>query len=401
MFNFIKRLLFSGDSVDNDNNYADESDHNRRNRQRDMKSFSYIFNKKRLCFDDQFSFLLRYLFYENEIWILAVDFAEGIGLDDIDAAINFIENDQYKKTVGELLSFQKESRAVADNDDNKTIFIINKHGAMQILDNVNFKNKIEFTTWMIENVFDAMKEEHLSTKKKPLPLASLPIEEKMTEMLRVFDAFVRNNETNTIETLTKNYQAIETLKAQMCENFEKIEKKISAEELYSQLEKYRVDRHNHRVNRNNYRVDGHNIEATSDNCVADDCQLSCKSRNNQSDDDDDHDGGYRQMCRYESVRFPRDSSKHPRLAVFVKSLENNSTQIAFLSGQSKRHRAMKRKYSDMELVYDSIHPNPQLAMLCLNEELDMKNFNYKKKTRRTLQVESSVETVKSFIFENL
>nr|QBI90352.1 bro-2 [Trichoplusia ni single nucleopolyhedrovirus] len=395
MFNFIKRLLFSDQPVDNrdDINHVDKSDHYRRNRQRDMKSFSYIFNKKRLCFDDQFSFMLRYLFYENEIWILAIDFAEGIGLNDIDTAIQFIENDRYKKTIKELLSFKKNSPDVVDNDDNKTIFIINKHGAMQILDNVNFKNKIEFTTWLIETVFDGMKEEHLTSKKKPLPIVSLPIEEKMTEMLRVFDAFVKNSEAFTLDTLTKNYQAIETLKAQMCENFEKIEKKISAQEQYGRFENYRVDRH--KIETNGLLDRHHDVEANSDNYVVDHCQFHGDT------DDQSDEGGCRQLCRYESVRFPRDSSKHPRLAVFVKPLENNSTQIAFLSGQSRRHKTMKRKYSDMELVYDSIHPNPQLAMLCLNEELDVNNFNYTKKTRRMLQVESSVETVKSFIADNL
>nr|AOL56992.1 38.7K protein [Chrysodeixis includens nucleopolyhedrovirus] len=394
MFNFIKRLLFSDHAVDdNDSNHVDESDHFRRKRQQDTKSFSYIFNKKTLCFD-QFSFLLRYLFHEDEIWILASDFAEGIGLNNIDEAIGFIENDRYKKTVRDLLNFKRNPETSSMTmETKKKIFVINKHGAMQILDNVNFENKIEFTTWLIENVFDAMKEQHLSSKKKPLPIVSLPIEEKMTEMLRVFDAFVKNTETFTMDTLTKNNEAIETLKTQMCENFAKIEKKISAQELCGQLEKYRIE-----SNRNSYRgggVDGHNIETNSENYVVDDCRFH-GDVDSQSDD-----AGCRQMCRYESVRFPRDSSKHPRLAVFVKPLDNNSTQIAFLSGQTRRHRAMKRKYNDMELVYDSVHPNPQLAMLCLNEELDMKNFNYKKKTRRTFQVESSVETVKSFITENL
>ncbi|AKC91631.1 ac13 [Lambdina fiscellaria nucleopolyhedrovirus] len=122
--------------------------------------------------------------------------------------------------------------------------------------------------------------------------------------------------------------------------------------------------------------------------------------------------------RYDTVKYPKDATKHPRLAVFVKSKNTPAlsydnehdkatlgnvatTDVAFLTGQNQHLKSNKRKYeaADMELVYDAVHPNPLMAVLCFNEELELKNFKFSKKSKRFYNVECDVETMKSFINE--
>ncbi|AKN80615.1 38.7K [Perigonia lusca single nucleopolyhedrovirus] len=105
--------------------------------------------------------------------------------------------------------------------------------------------------------------------------------------------------------------------------------------------------------------------------------------------------------RYETVKFPKDSSKHPRLVVYVKPVDDMATDVTFITGLQQHQRLGKRKYRDMECVYDRVHPNPQMAVYCINEEMNMKNFNYVKRARKMYRVECNVDVMKSFINENL
>ncbi len=334
-------------------------------------AFSYIFKKKRIVFDDLFCFTIRYLYHDRDIWIMAQDFARGVGLVDPDNIGHIIDR-KYMKTINEIIFFNNVnlvSHELNIDSDDDVCFCINKHGILQVLENVEFVNKPEFTSWLLESVLFELESQYL-------PIS--PIDNKLTKVL------------DALESIKSTGFDLETLRQDINEKFDALEKRMSIEVLHDKLREYH--------NQTNYGPD-------NGRDVYDDCRFSLlsdiRSRNGGGNNTVVDCSNERRLCRYESVRFPRDSSKHPRLAVYVKSLDDNSTEIAFLSGQSRRHRAMKRKFSDMELVYDNVHPNPQLAIMCLNEELDMKNLKYKKKNSRMLHVDCSLSTARSFISENL
>nr|ANW09692.1 ac13 [Malacosoma sp. alphabaculovirus]ANW12343.1 ac13 [Malacosoma sp. alphabaculovirus] len=99
-----------------------------------------------------------------------------------------------------------------------------------------------------------------------------------------------------------------------------------------------------------------------------------------------------------SVRLPRNVSKHQHLAIFAKPIDDcANTKVAYLFGQKRHFQNRKRKFQDMELVYESVHPNPQMAIHVINEELEMKSFNCVKRARSVYEVDRELDVVKSFI----
>ncbi|CDG72357.1 38.7K (Ac13) [Spodoptera exigua multiple nucleopolyhedrovirus] len=355
---------------DDDDDDSDDRYEERKNISSTLLSgFSYLFKTKRLQFDDQFSFTVDYLF-NDEVWIAGNKLAEGLGFRDPQTAIDEFVDGKYKRTINELVF----NNSVGDTNG---LVCVNKHGVLQLIDRLDFKNKAEFTAWIIEEVY-------VELENKFLPS---PIDDKLNKVLAAVDTIKQHNN----EALRTNDQ----FKDQVIERFEwfnvqisELNKKMSTlnnvDELYRRLQDY------HKSNNINTTMFSNNASSST--------ALSSSSSSYENNlmggiVDNEH-------TRYETVRFPRDTSKHPRLSVFVKPSEEG-TDIAFITAQQRRHNALKRKFNDMEMIYDSVHPNPQLAMHCINEELDIKQFDYTKRSRRVIHVNSPIEIVKSFINENL
>ncbi|QEI03700.1 hypothetical protein [Rachiplusia nu nucleopolyhedrovirus] len=363
MFSFIKSLF----SWNSKNTHSVRNNIKENGRSEYEPAFSYIFKKKRIVFENILCFTVRYLVHDREVWMLAQDFARGISYREPDNVADVVQS-QYVKSLNEILLFRNNDSSSNDSKTSSEI-CVNKYGILQILDNVEFAEKSKFTTWLIEIVFAELESESRLNFGHQQPSSHLD-----SKLVKVLDA---------IESLKNTSFVIADLRQDICEMFNKLEKKMSAEELHKMLHEYY--RRHEPVNGKDTMEDGH-LSFLSDSRL---CDINGE------------DNEERQLCRYETVRFPRDSSKHPRLAVYAKELDANCTEIAFLSGQSRRHRTLKRKYDDMELIYDDIHPNPQLAILCFNEELDMKSLKFRKKNRRLMQVDCSLATARSFIHENL
>jgi hypothetical protein len=346
MFQFIHKLLFgNGEDEEQDKNITTI-------KKPRLAGFSYLFKKKRLQFDEQFSFTMHYLF-NDELWLAACAFADGIGYIDADAAVYDHVDDKYKRSVNQLL-FNNDSQDCS-------VVCINKHGVLQLLDCIDFTNKAEFTAWLFDNVF-------VELEGKFVPS---PIDEKLTKVLKAIDGLQQHNSEMALTN--------EQFKSQVIEKFDAFDRRVA--ELNDKMTMFEnVDDLYRRLREHHRTLDSPR-------------QMSFLS---SSDDDRRNE----ECVRFDTVRFPRDTSKHPRLSVFVKP-DDNGTQLAFVASQQRRHCALKRKYSDMEMIYDNVHPNPELAMQCINEELDMKNFDYRKKSRRILHINCNLDTAKSFIQENL
>nr|ADV91248.1 38.7 kDa protein [Spodoptera frugiperda multiple nucleopolyhedrovirus]AFH58979.1 38.7 kDa protein [Spodoptera frugiperda multiple nucleopolyhedrovirus]QED40217.1 38.7K [Spodoptera frugiperda multiple nucleopolyhedrovirus] len=370
-----------------DNDDDDENDHHNNEKEQEeeeqtllpkkrtggglLAGFSYLFKSKRLKFDDQFSFTINYLF-NDEVWIAGAKFAEAMGYPDPQRAIDKLVDDKYKRTINELV-FNNH------HDDNNSLICINKHGVVQLLDNLDFKNKAEFITWIIEDVY-------LELENKFIPS---PIDEKLSKVLAAVDTIKEHNSevvrTND-EFKTQVIERFEWFNVQISELHNKVNMLNNVDDLYKRLQDY------HRNKKQLF------SDSNSSGILDINDSASFFNNNNNANTCNNNGNG----PRYEMVRFPRDSTKHPRLSVFVKPSEDGEgTEVAFLAAQQRRHGALKRKFNNMEMIYDSVHPNPLLAMHCINEELDMKQIDYTKRSRRLLKVNTSVDTVKSFINENL
>lgn len=355
MFQFIHKLLFgSGEEEEQNSTSTTATTTIKKPR---LAGFSYLFKKKRLQFDEQFSFTMHYLF-NDELWLAACAFADGIGYADADAAVRDHVDQKYKRSVNQLL-FN------SDNSQDCSVVCINKHGVLQLLDCIDFMNKAEFTAWLLDNVF-------VELEGKFVPS---PIDEKLTQVLKAIDGLQQHNSEMALTN--------EQFKSQVIEKFDAFDRRVA--ELNDKMAMYEnVDDLYRRLREHHRTLD----------------REQPMSFLSSSDGDRRNDSNNEECIRFDTVRFPRDTSKHPRLSVFVKP-HDDGTQLAFVASQQRRHCALKRKYSDMEMIYDSVHPNPQLAMQCINEELDMKNFDYRKKSRRILHINCNVDTAKSFIQENL
>lgn len=342
MFKFLINLFFN-------NNNSEEEKKPR------LAGFSYLFKAKRVCFEEKFNFTIHYLF-NNEVWLAACSVAEGLGFENSQYAIENYVSEKYKRTVNQLV-FNNQN-----DDGHDSLICINKLGVLQLLDYLDFENKAEFIAWIIEDLFCQLEDKFIPS----------PLDLKITKVLNTVDYIKQHND----ETVRTNDQ----FKSQVIERFECFNKQIT--ELHNKISMY------------------DNIEELYNRLQ--DHHGSRNFLNTSSDDDDNNNiNNNNNMCRYETVRFPRDASKHPRLTIFAKPSEDGTTQLSFLASQQRHHNSLKRKYGDMEMIYDNIHPNPQMAMYCINEELDLKNFNYTKRSRRTIILNCSMDTAKSFISENV
>ncbi|AKN81013.1 hypothetical protein [Lonomia obliqua multiple nucleopolyhedrovirus] len=112
--------------------------------------------------------------------------------------------------------------------------------------------------------------------------------------------------------------------------------------------------------------------------------------------DNDNDGKRR-------VMFPRDITKHQHLAVFSERI-NDHTKLAFVSGQEYHFRKRKLQYEEdgnMETLYDDVHPNPLLAIQCINENFYEKNYKINKLAKRLINVNCDSAVAKSIVNECL
>jgi hypothetical protein len=101
------------------------------------------------------------------------------------------------------------------------------------------------------------------------------------------------------------------------------------------------------------------------------------------------------------VIFPKDITKHQHLAVFSERVDDH-TKLAFISGQETHFRKRKAQFeNDMELLYNAVHPNPLLAIQCINENFYSKNYKVIKLGKRMIHVNCDVGVAKSIVNETL
>jgi Protein of unknown function (DUF3627) len=101
----------------------------------------------------------------------------------------------------------------------------------------------------------------------------------------------------------------------------------------------------------------------------------------------------------DQVMFPRDITKHQRLAVFSERVDDH-TRLAFVSGQESHFRKRKAQFEDdMEVLYDDVHPNPLLAIHCISENFYNKNYKVNKLGKRVINVNCDVNVAKNIVHE--
>ncbi|ABL75957.1 38.7 kDa protein [Maruca vitrata nucleopolyhedrovirus] len=104
---------------------------------------------------------------------------------------------------------------------------------------------------------------------------------------------------------------------------------------------------------------------------------------------------------YGRVTFPRDITKHQHLAVFSERI-NDHIKLAFVLGQERHFRKRKMRFEDdMEVLYDGVHPNPLMAIQCINEKLYDKNYKIRKIAKRVIDVDCTPNVVREVIQEVL
>ncbi|AXS67791.1 38.7K [Cryptophlebia peltastica nucleopolyhedrovirus] len=326
-----KIFSFVFNNKNDEENIEHEEEDTDRPRRLPAVGFSYLFQKKNFIFDENISFLLRYLYDKDEVWILYFDLSDGVGLpEDARDSISY----QNIKTVNELLP--KQSSQIS------RVECINKHGMLEALESISFKSKAQLVTKLLDMFAE------LESKSTPLS----KMDHKFDVLLKAIQE-VKNDNANLFK-----------IQLDRCQDFERkiteLDKKISLYENIDHLYERLRERH----------------------------KATASDRHMFLDDNNEM-----------TIKLPKDVSKHPRIAVFMKPSQAG-TKVAFVSGQKKYLQKGKRKFQDMELVYDGVHPNPQMAVNCIAEELDFKNFDYIKKAR-LYYLNCNLETAKSFIKENL
>nr|BEV20870.1 hypothetical protein [Bombyx mori nucleopolyhedrovirus] len=102
-----------------------------------------------------------------------------------------------------------------------------------------------------------------------------------------------------------------------------------------------------------------------------------------------------------TVTFPRDITKHQHLAIFSERIDDR-IKLAFVLGQERHFRKRKMRFEDdMEVLYDGVHPNPLLAIQCINEKLYDKHYKIRKIAKRVIDVDCTHNVVKEVIQEVL
>ncbi|USC25865.1 hypothetical protein [Palpita vitrealis nucleopolyhedrovirus] len=102
-----------------------------------------------------------------------------------------------------------------------------------------------------------------------------------------------------------------------------------------------------------------------------------------------------------TVTYPRDVTKHQHLAVFSERVANG-LKVAFVSGQERHFRKRKMQFEDnMDVLYEGVHPNPTMAIQCINEKLYDKRYKVRKLNKRTIDVNCTANIIKDVIQEVL
>lgn len=317
---------------------------------------SYLLSRRRINFEDVFSFSLRYFVAaDDSVWFVGYDFAHGIGHEDGLAALDEHVTDRYKRSLDSLLF----GGAHSGEDVNSAVgcVCIDKHGCVQLLERIDFPHKADFTVWFLNYVFDEFDKSKDQIDSDVLQRILDSVECLKRDNL----ANGQSNEqfaTKVIERFEDFEHRLNDLNAKIC-SFER------TEALYDRLRDYHRSRANH----------------------CDDMSLFTGSRPD--------------VTEYANVKFTRDTSKHPYLGVYLKPVDDGlATDITFVTGQRSYYESRKRKVSsDAELVYDAVHPNPQMEINRIGEELHYRNYNTIKRSKRNIRVECSFDTAKSFINE--
>ncbi|AIU41361.1 38.7k [Sucra jujuba nucleopolyhedrovirus] len=353
-----------------------------------LKGFSYLFNMKKLTFDDQFSFVLRYIVKNEEIWMVGYDFARGVGFANphwaVDRYVQFTEI----KTLNQLLYSNNRCPRPAGEEPSSTPLVkcINKTGALQLLNRIEFENKAEFIACLLET-FNELEQEFKpssSTTTNDGAEKETKCDDKLSLVLSAIESININN--------SSMIECNNAFKNQVIEKFGVFEKRFDEQikELQTRISQYdNVERLYVQLREHHAAKRRQSTLSMSFFNIADGTACTDNDRNDKIS-----------SSRFETVKFPRDHMKHPRLAVYVKTNEHG-TKLAFCSGQQKHMQLRKRKFQDMELVYDKVHPNPLMALHCIDEELGNKNYKYSKRGKREYHIESDIDTVKSFIYENV
>ncbi|AGR56888.1 ac13 [Hemileuca sp. nucleopolyhedrovirus] len=378
LFKRIMSLLFgSDDNISNNTKHHDRNDKSdnfekRSRRYRSFENRSYLFDEMTLSLTDEICFRLRYVVKMGSVWIVGKDFAKEIGILDnekinhlIDSCVDFVNI----KPINQLLS--TTSTTSEQSQDDQTIKCINLEGALQLLENVPFVYKSELIDRLVKNVND-IKSKLPSSSSSSSKAEPNFCEQKLT---RIIEAIDRNNQS----LMQCNKHLIEFEK-RFKDHIVELEKRISqfenVDELYTKLREHHTKKRSGSIS---------NLSFLSERQQE---QIETTLLTNDN-------------IKYATVKFPRDESKHPRLAVYAKPKHEGGTMLSFLSGQQRNINCRKRKYTDMELVYDSVHPNPILALHCIDEELQNKNYSFIKRGYRSYHIDCDIETVKSFIHENV
>nr|WUR10859.1 38.7K [Calliteara abietis nucleopolyhedrovirus] len=400
---------------------------------------SYLFQEQPIQFEE-LTFEVKRFAVRNQLWVAGHDFARGLNFADASEAITKYVDFENVKPIN-LLPFCSSRSDSAMRQRRQptpslqTITCINKTGALQLVAQAHIKNKIRFTAYLM-NLFDRLENEmatngvntKTTTTTQQQQQQNRQENDKMEyvsattfneQLLKTIEDLTSKNDRliNNAEFLTKElYTKIDSFADKM----EKLEHKLNAcktiDDLHAQLSLIR----RHKKRWCDESVGGGGETVVSSSIAAANATVQNLAFLDECHRDENN------ARRYETVKFPRDVSKHPRLAVFVRSVGNKSVdnndnsvvdrvnnfehnnngddqvvQLAFLSGQQRNFNVRKRPYRHMEQLYDVVHPNPVMAIQCINEELRSRNYKFTKKRGRLFEVECDLATLKAFIDENL
>nr|AYU75307.1 38.7 kDa protein [Spodoptera littoralis nucleopolyhedrovirus] len=298
--------------------------------------------RKLLHFKNLFSFYIRYVIVEDAAWFVAHDFARGIGHDDVRDSHRYVEK-RYRRSLDQLLNNDQDYVG-----GDATVWCIDKHGCLQLLDAIeDFEDKSDFTVWFLNDIVARL-------EKKDGEILNRILDS--VEQIKRGDAEFRN-------TVVSNFKDYDIRLNSLSERIACLDR---IDTLYDRLKEY--TEHNKK-------------------------QFPIASERQQQ-----HDG--RWIDNTAVVRYPRDLSKRPRLCVLIETNEDNgATIIKFIAGQHQYcdRQYRKRKFGQ-QLVYDNVHPNPQLEFIRLCEELESKNYKVTKLSRSSVRIDDlPLESAKSFV----
>ncbi|AAL01810.1 38.7 kDa protein [Spodoptera litura nucleopolyhedrovirus] len=300
-------------------------------------------NRKLLNFKNLFSFYVRYTIVEDTAWFIVYDFARGIGHNNVRDSHRYVER-RYRRSLDQLLNNNEDT-----NDD--TVWCIDKHGCLQLLDTIeDFEDKSNFTVWFLNDIVARL-------------------EKKDGEILnRILDSVeqIKRDDVAFRDTVVSNFKDYDIRLNSLNERIACLDR---IDTLYDRLKEY--TEHNKKQfpvtvseQRDGQQRDGQWIDNTA------------------------------------IVRYPKDLSKRPHLCVLIETHENGgATVIKFITGQHQYcdRQYRKRKFGQ-QLVYDNVHPNPQLEFIRLCEELESKNYKITKLSRSSVRIDDlPFESAKSLV----